>query len=387
MPNPDLICEVRTEGGVYQDWLTVQVSQSFDAAWQRTFRLTCAEPEDPNSRRQTTSGSSWGEAAQIAAQRLLPGMRVDIALAGEVVIQEGYIGNRQTAFDANRHGVQVTGFSKAELTRKASADGGTGQFRGYKLDAIANRLLKPHGLKFRVEGGPDGWDTPFPNFTIRHGETPFDAISRGCRQRGLWLRADANGDFVAGARQGGKGAMFEQGVNILSANCSIDMPSVQEIVARSQVAGSDSLFGRQAAEISAKAQMSNGVPGLARKVLAEMPLGQKELQLRTNMEAQAIEADLLRVTLAYQGWLNPNGELWALSDFVSVRSGMLFPLADPQMDLKLWAYTHGQTPEGQTTTAIELVNAKAFQQKNPDGQASDGFYNQPVTQAQPEART
>ena len=56
-------------------------------------------------------------------------------------------------------------------------------------------------------------------------------------------------------------------------------------------------------------------------------LSQKELQLRTNMEAQALEADLLRVTLVYQGWLNPNGELWSLSDFVTVKSPMLFPTA------------------------------------------------------------
>ncbi|MGU3475635.1 phage baseplate assembly protein [Methylobacterium sp. D48H] len=369
MPSPDLICEVRTESGTYRDWLTVSVSQSFDAAWQRTFRLTCAEP------------------SRSLVQRLLPGARVDIALAGQVVIQEGYIGHRQAAYDANRHGVQVDGFSKAEITRRASADAGTGQFRGYKVDAIANRLLKPHGLKFRVENGPDGWDTPFPNVIIRHGETPFDAISRLCNQRGLWLRADANGDFVGGAKQGGATAMFEEGLNILSANCSIAMPSVQDIVARSQQPGSDSLFGRKAAEISAKAQMSDGIPGLSRKVLAEMPLSQKELQLRTNMEAQALEADLLRVTLVYQGWLNPNGELWSLSDFVTVKSPMLFPTADGLMNLKLWGYTYTQTPEGQTTTAIELVNAKAFQQKNPDGQASDGFYNRPVTPAQPEAST
>ena len=39
--------------------------------------------------------------------------------------------------------------------------------------------------------------------------------------------------------------------------------------------------------------MSGGEPGLVLKRLAEMPLSQKELQLRINMEAQAIEASLL----------------------------------------------------------------------------------------------
>ncbi|RYD97543.1 MAG: hypothetical protein EOP50_05630, partial [Sphingobacteriales bacterium] len=48
-----------------------------------------------------------------------------------------------------------------------SINGGTGQFRGYKLDAIANSVLKPYGLTFRVQNGSDGWDMPFPNVMVR----------------------------------------------------------------------------------------------------------------------------------------------------------------------------------------------------------------------------
>ncbi|GEP09804.1 phage baseplate assembly protein [Methylobacterium gnaphalii] len=370
MPSADLICEVRTEGGTYSDWLTVEVSQSWDAEWMRNFRLTCAEPSDK------------------LLQRLLPGSRVDIAMAGQVVIQEGYIKTRQAAFDSNRHAVQIVGYSKAGRTVYGSAEAGTGQFRGYKIDAIANRLLKQHGLNFRVENGPSGWDTPFPNVVIRYGETPFDAISRLCRQRGLWLRADKAGNYVAGVSDGGDGAMFQEGVNILSANCSIEDPSVDNVIMNAQQSGSDSLFGRKASEISAKSQLSGGSGlGLSRKVLAEMPLGQKELQLRTNMESAALEADRVRVTLSYQGWLKPSGSLWDLGDWATVRSPMLFPLANPQMRLKLWGYTYAQSPEGQTTTAIELVNAGAFQLKNPDGQQSDGFLNPSASDAQPEAYT
>ena len=366
MPTPDLVCEVRTDSGTYRDWLTVEVSQSIDQGWMRNFRLTCAEPSDK------------------LLQRLLPGSRVDIALAGQVVIQEGYIRQRQAAFDANRHAVQVVGYSKADATTRASAEAGTGQFRGYKIDAIANRLLKPHGLNFKVENGPEGWDTPFPNVVIRHGETPFDAISRLARQRGLWLRADASGNYVAGVREGGSAAMFEEGVNILSGNCTIEDPAVDGVVVRSQIAGSDSLFGRKAAEISAKASLGEKAGSLARKILAEMPLGQKELQLRTNMEAAALAADNLRITLSYQGWLKPDGSLWELTDTATVRSPMLLPLADAQQELKLWGYTYSQSPEGQTTTAIELVNLAAYQQKYANAQQSNPFFNPPTSSAAPE---
>lgn len=371
MPSPDLYCEVRTTSGTYRDWLTVQVAQDIESRWMRTFRLTCAEPSDK------------------LIQRLKPGDRVDIAMAGFVVIDGGFIETRQAAYDANRHGVQISGYSKAGPLTKVSADGGTGQFRGYPIDAIANRLLKPHGLKFKVQNGPDGWNTPFPNVIIRYGETPFDAISRLCRQRGLWLWAEANGDLVAGAKSDsdGGGLVFTEGRNILSASCTISMPLAEAIKGNAQQPGSDSLFGRKAAHIGATSTLSDGIPGLTRSVLAEMPLSQKELQLRTNMEAQAIEASRLQVSLAYQGWLNPAGNLWDLSEFVTVKSPMLFPTESGQLDLKVWGYTYAQTPEGQTTASVDLRNKAAWNVQHPDATASDGFFGANPTPAQPEAST
>lgn len=367
MPSPDLTCEVRTTSGTYTDWLTVQVAQDIDTNWLRTFRLTCAEP------------SSAG------VQRLKPGDRVDIAMAGQVVIQGGFIDKRHVAYDANRHAVQISGYSKAWPITAASADAGTGQFRGYKIDAIANRLLQRHGLKFTVQNGPDGWDTPFPNVIIRHGETPFDAISRLCLQRGLWLWSQPNGDLVAGSGPASDGGLtYTEGVNILSASCESFMSLVEAVKGNAQQPGSDSLFGRKAAEISAKSTLSDGIPGLTRNVLAEMPLSQKELQLRTDMETQAIEASRLQVSLAYQGWLNPAGKLWDLAEFVTVKSPMLFPTTAGQLQLKLWGYTYEQTPEGQTTTKIDLRNKAAWNVQHADGNISDGFFGSNPTPAQPD---
>ena len=370
MSNPDLICEVRTEGGTYRDWLTVSVSQSFDTKWQRTFQLTCAEPSEK------------------LQQALSPGTRIDLALAGEPVITQGYVARRQAAFDANRHGVQIVGVSKADLTMRASAESGTGQFRGYTLEQIANGVLKPMGLKFRMENPPPGADLPFPNVMLRYGETPFDLIQRLCRQRGVWFHADANGDLVGGAKQGGgTGVVFEEGVNILSGNCAMDWLGANKVALNSQQPGSDSLFGRKAAEISARSTIQgNGIPGLTRKVLAEMPLAERELQGRANMEVQAILASLMRVTITYQGWLNPAGKLWALTDFVTVKSPILFPFQGGLMNLQLWGYTYSQTPDGQTVTAIECVNRAAFQQRVIDAQAGP-TYSPNSTDAQPEALT
>ena len=319
-----------------------------------------------------------------ALQRLVPGTRVDIALAGQPVITKGVIGTRQAAYDANRHGIQLTGYSKADITMKASADAGTGQFRGYKVDAIANRLLKPYGLKFRVENGPDGWDLPFPNVVIRHGETAWDAISRLCNQRGLWVWAEPNGDLVAGRGKTSRtGILFEEGANILSASCEMNWQGVETAIVDGQMFGSDNLFGRKAAEVSAESKFENGMPGTYRQVLGEMPLSQRELQQRTKMEVMAMQGSMVRVRLSYQGWLNPAGELWSIADFVTVKSPMLFPVEAGQVDLKLFGYTYSQSPEGQTTTAIEMVNLAAWSMAHPDATKSDGFFNVPTSDPKP----
>ncbi len=39
MADADLICQIRTAGGTYRDWLQVAISQSFAAAWQHNFSL------------------------------------------------------------------------------------------------------------------------------------------------------------------------------------------------------------------------------------------------------------------------------------------------------------------------------------------------------------
>lgn len=363
MPDPDLVCEVRCEGGTYRDWLGVSVSQDYGDAWMRKFRLVCAEP------------SSKG------LLRLKPEDRVDIALAGRVVIQKGYIETRQAGFDASRHVVQIEGYSKAGLTVEGSVVTGTGQYRGYRLDSIARDVLKPLGLKFRVENGPQGWDFPFPQVMVRKGESHFAMIARLCTQRGLWVRAEPNGDLVAGPKDAGVAVRFEEGKNILAANCTIKNIRIAELVSNSQQPGSDSLFGRNVSEVQATAPIPSAKDQLKKIILNEMPASTRELNLRTNMSAQALAASSFVVAITYPGWLKPDGTLWNLTDAVTVKSPMLFPTETGQMDdLMVWSYTYSQDGQGGTQTTVELVNRLAAGQRGRalDALEDDGFFSAPA---------
>jgi hypothetical protein len=123
-------------------------------------------------------------------------------------------------------------------------------------------------------------------------------------------------------------------------------------------------------------------------VLAEMPLTQKEAELRTNMEVQAIQASLMRVSITYQGWLKPGaGGLWDLAvDFATIKSPMLFPTKEGQLRMKLWSYAYSQS-EGGTTTTVEFVSEKAFAQFAANAKENDGFISNGASKPQAESPT
>lgn len=363
-------CEVRTASGIYRDWTSVAVSYTVgDYDQPRKFRLMSAEP----STRQI---------------RLVPGDRVDIALAGQVVIQEGYIFSRQAAFDANRRGIVLDGFSKDGLITKASVNVPGGEFRGYDISAIASRVLQPFGVSFRLQNPPPGATDPFPRVAVRRGETAIELITRLAKQRGLRLSTEANGTLVGGPPDAGRSVGFAEGRNILSASCQIVMPHVAQIVGQSQKSGSDSLFGKQVSEVQATGAFGRGPEGLVQKFVAEMPLSPKELQTRTNMAMADLQSSMLRANIVYQGWLKPGSDdLWKLGEPVTVRSSMLFPTAKGDMSLRVWSVTYSQDANAGTTTGIELVNEAAWSLQYPDARAPSSFYNQPATPAKPDTST
>lgn len=354
MPDPNLICEVRADGGVFNTWLTVGVTYTYqDTNPIRHFVMSCAEPQ----------------AADV--MKLVPGDRVDVTLAGFKVIENGFIKIRQAGYDANRHAVQISGLAAAGHIQHASVD--MGQVRGYPFQAIANRVVQKYGVKFRMVNPPPGADMPFPNVIPDWGETDWEFLTRLARARGIRLTCAANGDLVGGIPDGGDGAVLREGVNIISCNAYIEFPWAEKVIGGAQEQGSDQRFGRIVSEVTSETKINPGAKGLAVRILAERPLGAQENKIAVDAYAADILLATLRVTVVHHGWLKPgtNG-LWELGDKVTVYSPMAFGRVDKQ-DLRVYTVTCMQDPAGQTTTSVELVSEAAFTKRFPDGQAGNPF--------------
>lgn len=368
----ELICEVRASSGVYRDWTAVVVQFNVQTNAMRTFRLTVAEPSDAKGK-------------TLADLRLKPGDRVDVALAGKLVIKEGYVKCRQVAFDANRHGVQIDGYSKAAPFMDVSVE--PREQKNVTFDAVARKTLGQYGLQFKMGKAPEGSKEPFRRAMPQYGETVWDYLTRLAKRRGLWLTCEADGTVVAGKPERSESKfLIEEGVNIVAGSCLIDDPAVDGIIGRSQQPGSDSLFGKQAAEVSSKAEVSSEIKGGKRIVLAEGAADQKETQARVNMEAAALAASSLRVQIVLAGWLKPDGSgLWDFGEQVTVKSPTLFPTQDGEMDLYVWGVTFAQDARSGTTTTLELVNRAAMELVNPSYTGQADPYNPGSQPAKPEA--
>jgi prophage tail gpP-like protein len=344
MPTPIAeYCEVKHKSGLFRDWISVTVRWGMEEAFVASFSLQLTEP-DPK------------------ALKLAPGDRVDISLGGKEVIKDGYIKTRQASYDANRHAVRIDGLAKAGPMLEVSVDRKDVQFQDYTFEAIANKLLKPVGVKFKFAKKPKGAEEKFKNVIIHQGERIYEALERLARQRAIWLSTDGDGTVVGGDAEGGGGggAQLEEGVNILRASSYIEYPWADKYVTSGQNQGSDELFGRRVAAVSATSTIENGDKGKTVVEPIERPTTQKEAQSRADMGAKDIVARTLRVAVTHQGWFKPGTqELWKLRDPVSIKSPMLFPSGEEQMSLNVFSVTWNQSESG-TTTTVELVNPKAL---------------------------
>jgi prophage tail gpP-like protein len=346
MPTPiNELVEVTAEGSRYTNWTSVVYRWGMDDNWIVHITLVCAEPS----------------AADI---KLKPKDKVSVKFGGQPALQDGMVKTRQARLDGDAHIVQIDCVCKAHQVMSASVNTDKVQYQNYKFDAVANAILKPIGVKFKMEKSPKGADEPFRNLILYRGENMFNALTRLAAQRNIYLSSDPEGNVVGGDPKGGSSFTLEEGRNIYVINSYIDDPSVEGIVGQSQQQGSDEVSGRRASEISAKAKVGDGGSGSGamRVLLAEEPLNQKELQARVDRTARDLEAATWRTWVTHQGWFKPGTqELWHLRDKVSIRSPTVFPKGYEVQQGYVWNIVAKQDQSG-TQTTVEFVNEKVFAQ-------------------------
>lgn len=295
------------------------------------------------------------------------GLSCTLAIDGEVLIT-GWIDDVEHAYDAESHMLVVRGRDRTGDLFDCAAVHRPFEILGLKLDAIATRLCAPFGIPVtaQVDMG-----RPFGRFAIQPGETVWEAIERGCRQRavlpmpdgkgGLLLtRAGEGGDAAAPLKLGGDDG------NILAGQMTL---SAKELFSEYVVMGQQASSSAFNVFLPGGADRPDGPPSSPSArvrdasvtryrptiVLAEMQGTGMTLAQRAEWQRAVAVGKAVRGTYTVQDWRAAE-KLWHPNTLVRLTDSLV-RLDNAEM---LVASTTMRLTESGTTTEIEVAPRDAY---------------------------
>ena len=332
---PHEVATIVVQGLRFDDWESVFVQDRWADPWP-IFRFTASE-RDPIPR-------LW-ERLQFK-----PDDECAIYLGGRLAVA-GVILKRQTAYDAQNHGVMLEGVGITWYAATGSVVHKTGNFDEKTFSQVAHEVIAPFGVGVKTIGALNA--TPFKRLQVEPGETLWNFLERIARPRGIVMGSDHQGNFLLiGDHAFAVTNSLIEGHNILRCQATISREAFySDIIVRAATAGSDDKHGRDASEQEAR------IKGRAKRYRplitpAEQPVwGLPEVVDRARNEAVWQQGDEVRVTITVQGWFAPNGNLWRPGELVAVYS----PMAMINMGLKIQNVTFTQDSNSGTLTTLDLV--------------------------------
>lgn len=295
----------------------------------------------------------WTEESE--AVPILEGDRCELRLDNKITTI-GYVDDASIDYSATDHNMRVAGRSITCDLVDCSAIYKTGHWRNQSLLTIANNLCEPFGITVRVGAGVSMGEN-FAWFALHDGESVFDALERGCRQRGLIMMTTPGGvlEFtkVASKRTS---TTIEYGVNVMAGGRSGSWKDrYSEYIVKGQSPGDDDASGHAIA--APKATSLDEVVTRYRPLIvqAETTAQGTGFQNRANWERNVRAGRSQRLRYTLDGWNNAEG-LWAPNTLVRVVDKRL------QVDTELLVVSVRQSKNTSSgsNTDLELADAKAM---------------------------
>jgi len=313
---------LRIQGMDYGGWTTVRVRSSIEEA-AATFACDVSE-------RWPGQAQTW----QIA-----PGDSCQVLLDGQVVIT-GFVERYAPSFDARSHRVEVSGHSATVDASDSSITIDGGQLQNLTIEQVAERVLKPLGLKVTFNA-PAG--TKLGDVQVQQGETAYALLERLCRVQGVLVSDDEKGNVLftrVGARRAS--GTLEQGTNIVAASAELDWSDrFAQYVIKAQkpnlddeenfeVGSGESEDGDTAGSSGDTVTAPSGSakdPAVKRPrtliIYGDNVMDAADAAKRAEYEKARRIGRALRAHVTVQGWAQPGGALWRKGDMVPIKSEFL----------------------------------------------------------------
>jgi prophage tail gpP-like protein len=361
--NPREIAAIVVNGIEYTDWETVWAQERWAEAFS-FFRFTTAEnPPLPEV---------------YTDLQIIPCDRCTIVLGGATAIS-GWVTQRQVAYDAERHQVQIIGKANTFWPAKSSIKPEDANMDNMNIVQIANKLVAPYGVSVRPIGDVD--TSPFQQKQAPPGGNIWQFLDEVARMKKVLLSSNAAGEVLLIGPHGMPSvAVLKEGVNIkkMQSNISIE-DTFADIIAIGQVAGHDEQNMSAANDMQGHAAGGSCVASTLVIPVEDPVQTPAELTKRAQFEAQWTDGAKVTCNITVQGWFNEFGDLWRAGQQVMVISPMVFI----NQTLKIKTVTWTQDSESGTETLLECVQPWALNGKGGVNVADPAPASGTVTQVTP----
>jgi prophage tail gpP-like protein len=331
------------DGIDFQDWESVLVQMRWTDGWSY-FKFTSVERDAPPSNLLAPS-AQWYQNPQF-----MTGTPCEINLGGVNVIK-GYIEQRQVAYDATRHGIELQGKSWTAPVARSSVNTKSGSFDGMTWKQVADKVVAPHGVSVIPIGTLNS--IPFDKLQNQPGEPIWDFLERIARPRGIILGNDSFGNFLAIGDHSMPvvNTQLIEGQNIKRMQCIFTKEHMyEEYNVTAQTAASDGNAFTAASELEGK-WGGTGYKGSLLITPSEQPVKNvQEVIDRAKNEALWHEGPQIEAHVTVQGWFRDGTSLWWPGDNVFVYS----PMCPLNMMMKIEQVTFTQDNDSGTETTLLL---------------------------------
>lgn len=333
------VVRLAVDGAEYAGWKRVRIERSVDTI-SGVFGLDVSD-------RWRAGTQPWP---------IKPGAECALTVDGEPLIT-GYVDAVRPSFDATTRSLAVSGRDKAADMVDSSALNDPDSWTDITIGRLASELAKPFGITVTDESGDA---QTFPLVKIQPGETAFEILERYARQRGVLAISNGQGGIVLtvpGQRRAD--VALQQGVNILKASGTADHSQrFSEYLVTGQTAGTDTVFGTDAAQVEGRARDENVRTARRLLIVAQNSADAANLQAMAQWESIVRAARGSPLSITVQGWRQePGGRLWQPGELVQVSSAWL-QLAEP-IDFLINAVAFSKSGDG-TLTDLELLRPDAY---------------------------
>lgn len=251
---------------------------------------------------------------------ICPGDACVLAIGDDVVVT-GAVDTVSIELGSRQHTVSVVGRDRTGDLVDCAAVHTPDQW-SLPLERIAETLAKPFGVKVSSDVATG---ERFTDFKLQQGETPFAAIDRMCRMRGVLPISDCKGGLIiTRAGTSPTATALIEGENILSASGEFSWSQrFSKTIVKGQSGGAGVSDDEAAAAVRAEATDRAITRYRPTMVIAEGNLTSATAKTRAEWEVAVAAGKGTKVVVKVQGWRQADGSLWPINALVPLKSETL----------------------------------------------------------------